>query len=53
MPGKAPEIVGRVVRAEIIEHEERIEQRHLAEPKRPPQVHACVFDRGFALQDLL
>ena len=53
MPGKTPDVIGRLARPEIVEQKERIEHRHLAVSERPPQVHARPFNRGLAAPDLV
>ena len=51
MPGKAPEIIARIVVAEIVHHQERIGQRRIAEAEDAMQLDAGAFHgrRGNAL----
>ena len=51
MPREAGEIVGRVVVAEIVEQQERIELGRLAEAEGALQLHAGAFERGLGLDD--
>ena len=53
MPRKAGEVVVRVVVAEIVEQQERIELGRVAEPEGAPQLHAGAFDCGFRLHTCL
>ena len=53
MPGKAGEILARAVVAEIVEQQERIEVRRVAEAERATEVHAGAFDVRLRLTDLL
>src|SRR5580658_3636681 len=47
MPGKSCKvIIGHVV-PKVVEQQEWIKLRRVAEPKRAAQVHACAFERGF------
>ena len=53
VPGESSDIVPRVVRAEIVQEQERVKLRHLAVAKSAPQMDASTFDRGLALPDRL
>src|SRR5262249_5457155 len=53
MPRKSREIFFRVVVAEIIQQQERIELFGVAEAERAAQMHAGAFERGLGLDDLL
>jgi hypothetical protein len=52
MPGKPFAEVLRLVGAEVIHHQKRIEQRDLVESKDAPQVYARALPRGPALEDV-
>src|SRR5690348_15884302 len=43
MPWKSGQVVFRILIAEIVEQQERIEILRLAETKRPLQPHSCAF----------
>src|SRR5205814_473135 len=49
MPRKAREVIGWNVIPEIIQQQERVEVRRVAEPKRPAQMHTRAFERWFGL----
>ena len=51
MPRKAGEIVARVVVAEVVEEQERIELRGVAEAERALQLDAGAFDGGLRVND--
>ncbi len=51
MPGEAGEIVGRILVAEIIEQEERVEFVRFAEAEGALQLDAGTFDGGLGLID--
>ncbi len=51
MPGKAGEIIGRPVVAEIVEQQERIGLRRLAEAEGAAQLDAGALDGGLGLHD--
>ena len=53
MPGKALEVVVGIVRAEIVEEEERVKLGHLVVAKGPLKMHSCPLDRWLALPDFL
>ena len=53
MPREAGEVVVRVVVAEIVEQQERIELAGVAEPKRAAQLHARAFHGRLGLDDAL
>src|SRR5439155_7332200 len=53
VPGEAATVRRRIVRAEVIEEEERIELRHLVEAEGSPQLHAGALDGRLAPPDLL
>jgi hypothetical protein len=44
VPRESGEVVARVVVAEIVEEQERIELRRISEAKSTPEVHAGAFD---------
>jgi hypothetical protein len=52
VPGKAGHIVGRIIGPEVVEHEERIELRHLGEPKSAAQSNTGSFERRTSRKDL-
>ena len=51
MPRKTGDVIERMVVAEIVEQQERIEIRRLAEAERAMQLDACAFQRGLGLND--
>src|SRR5499427_3510929 len=53
VPGESSDIVLRVVRAEIVQEQERVKLRHLAVAESAPQMDASTFDHGLALPDRL
>src|SRR5919201_47548 len=53
VPGESSDIILRVVRAEIVQEQERVKLRHLAVAESAPQMDASPFDRGLALPDRL
>src|SRR5580658_9114920 len=53
MPGKSCKvIVGHVV-PKVVEQQEWIKLRRVAEPKRAAQMHACAFERWFGFDQAL
>ena len=52
MPGEALQVLVRLVRAEVVEQQERIEQLRLAEAEGPVEVHAGPLDGRPALDHL-
>src|SRR5213078_1000192 len=53
VPGEPADVLGRVVRAEVVEEEERVELRHLVVAEHPLQVDAGALDGRLRLPDLL
>ena len=53
VPGEAGQVLGRIVLAEVVEHQEGIEQRDFAEAEAAAEVDARPFERGLADEDLL
>ena len=53
MPGKARQIIRRIVVAKIVQQQERIELRGLAKAEGALQFHARAFDGGFGFKNLL
>src|SRR5665213_2883528 len=51
MPGKAGQIVGRFVVAEIVEQQKRVSLRRFAETESAAQLDAGALDGGFGLHD--
>ncbi len=49
VPGKSGEIVGRILIAEIVEQQERVELVRFAEAEGALQFYACAFDGGLGL----
>ena len=52
VPWKAGEVVGRVLVAEIVEQEKRVELVRLSKPEGALQFNAGAFNRGLGLVDL-
>src|SRR2546425_8729857 len=53
MPGESGEVVLRVVVAEVVQQQERIEIAGVPEAERPAQLYARAFDGGLRLDDRL
>ena len=53
MPGEAGEIVGRILIAEVVEQQERIELVRFAETEGALEFDAGTFDGGLGLIELL
>jgi hypothetical protein len=53
MPGKTRQIVGGHIIPEVVEQEERVVVRRLAEAERAAQVHAGPFQSGLGGNQLL
>jgi len=51
VPGKPFQIMGRIIRVEVVEEQERIKQGDLIVAEGPLQMDACAFDGGLALPD--
>jgi hypothetical protein len=49
MPGKARQIILGHIVPEIVQQQERIEVRGIAESKRSPKMHSRAFHRGLSL----
>ena len=47
VPRETRQVIFRNVVAEIVQQEERVEFRGVAEPERAPQVHSRAFDGWF------
>ena len=53
MPGKAGQVVGGILVAEVVEQQERIELLGLAEAEGALELDACALDGGFGLVESL
>jgi hypothetical protein len=53
MPGEARTVILRPVVPEVVEEQERIELRRVAEPERAPEPDAGAFEGGLRLDDAL
>ena len=52
MPRKAGQVIRRILVAKIVQQQERIELRGLAEAEGALQLHAGAFDGGFGFKNL-